>query len=217
MFLFLLQNELYPNTPNPVAKDKQIKSATCPLQVYSRRKESLIQPMQGHNLEPISDADNVEVTPNSEDYETNVPIDDDYDLPIAIERVLRGVHNGLHIIFLFFFLRDCIKKGKKHIRVHKSYTRKNKQKKKGTKKYTLPHPKPNQSMKSTTCEYPPSIYTLTHTKKLLRKIFFSRLYDNSSQSKYLLFLSFQIVYENTRRSSSPSLNTSFIYQITMPP
>ena len=127
MFLFLLENELYPNTPNPVAKDKQIKSATCPLQVYSRRKESLIQPMQGHNLEPISDADNVEVTPNSEDYETNVPIDDDYDLPIAIERVLRGVHNGLHI---FFFLRDYIKKGKKHIRVHKSYTRKNKQKKK---------------------------------------------------------------------------------------
>ena len=62
-----------------------------------------------------------------------------------------------------------------------------------TKKYSLPHPQPNQSIKSTKCEYPSSIYILTHTKKLLRKIFFCHWSNNSSQSKYLPFLSFQIV------------------------
>lgn len=87
-----------------------------------------------------------------------------------------------------------IKKRKKRIWVHRPYTRRIKQKqKRGYKKVLLPHPQPNQSMKSTKCEYPPSIYTLSQTKKLLRKIFFSRWSNNSSQSKYLLFLSFQIV------------------------
>ena len=45
--------------------------------------------MQVHNLEPISDVDNIEVTPNSEDNESNVPIVDDYDLPIAIRKGVR--------------------------------------------------------------------------------------------------------------------------------
>ena len=45
--------------------------------------------MQVHNLEPISSVDNIEVTPNSEDYESNVPIVDDYDLPIAIRKSVR--------------------------------------------------------------------------------------------------------------------------------
>ena len=40
------------------------------------------------------------------------------------------------------------------------------------KKYSLPHPDPNQSKKSTIFVYPLLIYT-THIKRLLRKIFFS--------------------------------------------
>ena len=45
--------------------------------------------MQVHNLEPISCVDNIEVTPNSEDYESNVPIFYDYDLPIEIRKGVR--------------------------------------------------------------------------------------------------------------------------------
>ena len=67
-------------------KDKQIQSVTRPLQVYLRRKESLVQPMQVVDSKLNSGA--VEVTPNSEDYESNVPVVDD-DLPIAIRKGVR--------------------------------------------------------------------------------------------------------------------------------
>ena len=43
--LVLLPNELDPSTPGPTTKDKQTQSATCQLQVYSRRKKPLVQPM----------------------------------------------------------------------------------------------------------------------------------------------------------------------------
>ena len=42
--------------------------------------------MQVHNSEPMSSANNIEVTPNSKDYESNVSIVDDYNLPRAIRK-----------------------------------------------------------------------------------------------------------------------------------
>ena len=81
-----LPNELDPSTLSPTAKDEHIQSATHPLEVYSRKKEPLIQLMQVHNSEPISSANNIEVTPNSKDYESNVSIVDDYNLPRAIRK-----------------------------------------------------------------------------------------------------------------------------------
>ena len=62
-----LSNESNPSILSPVEKDKQIQSATRPLQVYSRRKEPLVQPMQVLDSEPNSSTDNVDVTPNSKD------------------------------------------------------------------------------------------------------------------------------------------------------
>ena len=63
-----LPNELDPSTLSQTAKDEHIQSATHPLEVYSRKKEPLVQQMQVHNSEPISGVDNIEITPNSDDY-----------------------------------------------------------------------------------------------------------------------------------------------------
>ena len=46
--------------------------------------------MHIHDSKPISSANNVKVTSNSEDYESNVPVIDDYDLPIAIRKDARN-------------------------------------------------------------------------------------------------------------------------------
>ena len=63
-----LPNELDPSTLSLTTKDKHIQSATRPLEVCSREKEPLVQQMQVHNSEPISGVDNIEITPNSDDY-----------------------------------------------------------------------------------------------------------------------------------------------------
>ena len=53
------------SNPSSAAKDKQIQSATQPLQIYSRKKEPLVQPMQVHNSKSTFGVKNIEVTPNS--------------------------------------------------------------------------------------------------------------------------------------------------------
>ena len=62
-----LPNESDPSISSPTIKDKQIPSATRPLQVYSRRKEPLVQLMQVLDSKPNFGTEYVEVTPNSKD------------------------------------------------------------------------------------------------------------------------------------------------------
>ncbi|KAI9195814.1 hypothetical protein LWI28_018377 [Acer negundo] len=75
--------------PSPTTKDKQIQSATHPLQVYSRRKGPTAQPMPVLDFEPNPSADSVEVISNFESHENDVPVVDDEDLPIAIRKGVR--------------------------------------------------------------------------------------------------------------------------------
>ena len=63
-------------------------------------------------------------------------------------------------------------------------------------------------MKSTIFIYPPLIYTLTYIEKLLRKIFFILWTSNSSLSKNLLFLSFQIVQKIQRAALQDLIHLS---------
>ena len=83
-----LPNESVPSTPSSAEKDTQIQSATSPLQVYSRSKETLVQPTRVLNSELNAGVNNVEVTSNSKDYENNMLVVDD-DLPIAIRKGVR--------------------------------------------------------------------------------------------------------------------------------
>ncbi|KAI9186257.1 hypothetical protein LWI28_015329 [Acer negundo] len=75
--------------PSPTTKDKQIQSATQPLQVYLRRKGPTVQPMPVLDFEPNTSADSVEVISNSESHKNDVPIVDDKDISIAIRKGVR--------------------------------------------------------------------------------------------------------------------------------
>ena len=73
---------------------------------------------------------------------------------------------GSNISFFFFNKSVSVKaKGAQEYTGQIKRAQNKKQEKGYTKKkYSLPHPRPNQSMKSTNCRYPPPIYTLTHRK-----------------------------------------------------
>ena len=73
--------------------------------------------MQVLDSEPNSSTDNVEVTPNSEDYESNVPVVD-VDLPIAIRKGVRKCTQQPVYPLSHFVSCDRLSSGHKSFLIH---------------------------------------------------------------------------------------------------
>ena len=112
----------------------------------------------------------------------------------------------------YFFLsvnEICIKGQKGSTKAHTMYTttaKKHQKKEEETKNYSLPQTNPNQSMKSTMDINFSPINSLVQDNKLHKNKYFSLWIENSTFSKDLLFLSFQIVQ---KRHKGAALQTFF--------